>query len=66
VEAPFLSAIESMQTELHTAEPLLRDPITFEVETVIEKLKRHKSPSIDQIPAELMKSGGRTMRFDIH
>jgi hypothetical protein len=24
----------------------------------IEKLKRHKSPGIDQIPAELIKAGG--------
>jgi hypothetical protein len=64
VETPFLSAIESTwgndftQTELHTAEPLLRDPSTFEVQIAIEKLKRHKSPSIDQITAELMKSWG--------
>jgi len=28
----------------------------------IEKLKSHKSPGIDQIPAELIKAGGRTIR----
>jgi hypothetical protein len=28
----------------------------------IEKLKCHKSPGIDQIPAELIKVGGRTIR----
>jgi hypothetical protein len=28
----------------------------------IEKLKRLKSPGIDQIPAELVKKGGRKMR----
>jgi hypothetical protein len=27
----------------------------------IEKLKSHKSPDIDQIPAELIKSGGMNM-----
>jgi hypothetical protein len=27
----------------------------------IEKLKRHKSPGIDQIPAELIKARGRTI-----
>jgi len=32
----------------------------------IEKLKRHKSLSIDQIPAELIKTGGRTVHSDIH
>ena len=33
----------------------------FEVEVAIEKLKRHKSPGIDQIPAELIKVGDRTI-----
>jgi hypothetical protein len=36
-------------TEILTAEPLLREPSAFEVEMGIDKLKRHKSPSIDQI-----------------
>jgi len=31
-----------------------------------EKLKRHKSPDVDQIPAELIKTGGRTFRCEIH
>jgi hypothetical protein len=29
----------------------------FEVELAIEKLKRHKSPSTDQIAEELIKAG---------
>jgi hypothetical protein len=32
----------------------------------IEKLKRHKSPAADQIPAELIKEGGRTIQCEIH
>jgi len=36
-------------TEILTAEPLLREPSVFEVEMGIDKLKRYKSPSIDQI-----------------
>ena len=32
----------------------------------IEKLKSHKSPGIDQILAELIKAGGRTIRGEIH
>jgi len=32
----------------------------------IEKLKRHKSPSIDQIPAELIKAEFITIRSEIH
>jgi len=54
------------QTEVHTAEPLVPEPSTFEFEMFIEKLKRHKSPGIDQIPKELIKAGGRTIRFVIH
>ena len=37
------------QREIHTAEPLAPEPSDCEVELVIEKLKRHKSPGIDQI-----------------
>jgi len=32
----------------------------------IEKLKRHKSPGIDQFPAELIKTGGRTIDYEIY
>jgi hypothetical protein len=32
----------------------------------IEKLKRHKSPGIDQVPAEPIKAGGKTIRSEIH
>jgi len=42
------------QTEIQTAEPLLPEPSTFKVEVAIEKLKRHRSPGTDQIPAELI------------
>ena len=42
------------------------EPSTFEFELVIEKLKNHKSPGIDQIPAELIKADGRTIHCEIH
>jgi hypothetical protein len=32
----------------------------------IEKLKGHKSPGFDQIPAELIKAKGRKIRSEIH
>jgi hypothetical protein len=32
----------------------------------IEKLRRHKSPGIDQIPAELIKAGCGTIHSEIH
>jgi len=57
---------EVRQTEIHTAEPLVPDLSAFEVEMAIEKLKCHKSPGIDQIPAEYIKAGGRTIRSEIH
>ena len=54
------------QTELHTAEPLVPVPNALEFELAVEKLKRHKWPGIDQIPAELIKAGGRTIRSEIY
>jgi len=54
------------QAEIHTAEPLVSEASAFEVELAIEKLKNLKSPGIDQIPAELIKAGGRTFRCAIH
>jgi hypothetical protein len=44
------------QTEIHTA--LVSEPSAFEVEMAVEKLNRHKSPDIDQIPGELITEGG--------
>ena len=41
-------------------------PSAFEVEMATEILKRHKSPGIDSITAELIKAGGRTFRSEIH
>ena len=37
-----------------------------EVEMAIEKLKRHKSPGINQIPEEMIKAGSRTICSEIH
>ena len=38
------------QTEVHKAQPLVPEPSAFKVEMTIENLKRHTSPSIDQVP----------------
>jgi hypothetical protein len=54
------------KAEIHTAEPLVPEPSAFEFELAIENLKSHKSPGIDQIPAELIKAGGGTIRGAIH
>ena len=55
-----------LDRQKHTAEPLVPEPSVFEVELAIEKLKSHKSPGIDQIPAELIKAGGSTIRREIY
>jgi len=54
------------QTEINTVEPLVPESIAFEVELPVENRKSHKSPGIVQIPAELIKSGGRTVRYEVH
>jgi hypothetical protein len=54
------------RTEIRTAEPLVPEPSDSEVDMAIEKLKRHKSPGIDQIPAELIQAGRRTFPSEIH
>ena len=54
------------QAETHTAEPLVPEPSAFDVELAIGKLKSHKSPGIDEIPAELIKAGGGTICGEIH
>ena len=54
------------QTEIHTAQPLVPEPSAFEVGMAIEKLKGHKSSGVNQMPAELIKAGGRTIHYEIH
>ena len=54
------------QAEIHTAEPLVPETSAFEFELAIGKLKSHKSPGIDEIPAGLIKAGGGTICGEIH
>jgi hypothetical protein len=54
------------QTEMHTAEPFVPQPNSSEVEVAIGKLKRYKSPGVDQIPAELIQAGVETLLSEIH
>ena len=55
-----------LDRQKNTTEPLVLGPGAFEVDLFIEKLKNHNSPGIDQIPGELIKEGGRTIRYQIH
>jgi len=52
--------------EIHAAKPLVPKLSAFGVEMAIEELKRHISQGIDQIPAELIKTRGRTIHYEIH
>jgi len=48
-------------TEVQTTELLVPEPSAVEFELAIDKLKSQKSPGVDQIPAEPIKAGGRTI-----
>jgi hypothetical protein len=54
------------QIEMHTAEPFVPEPSSSEVEVAIGKLKSYKSPSVDQIPAEIIQAGWGTLLSEIH
>jgi hypothetical protein len=54
------------QMDIHTTEPLVPETSLVEVEITIGKLKSHKSPGTDQIPAELINAGGETLCSEIH
>jgi hypothetical protein len=57
---------EVRQIEVHMTEPLVPGPSRFEVEIVIAKLKKFKSPVSDQIPAEQIQAGGEMLLSAIH
>ena len=44
----------------------MSEQIAFQFEMANEKLKRHKSPGNEQIPAEMIKAGGKTIHSEIH
>jgi hypothetical protein len=54
------------QTEIHTGEPLVPEPTSFEVEIATEKLKRYKSQGINQTLAEMIQVGGDTLHSESH
>jgi hypothetical protein len=57
---------EVRQREMHIVELLEPKPNFFEVQIAIEKLKGHKSPSSDHIPAEMILLGGNILRSEMH
>jgi hypothetical protein len=58
---------DARQTEIHTAEPVVPGPSPLVAEIAIAKLKEAKlKPGSDQIPAELIQTGGETLLYEIH
>jgi hypothetical protein len=54
----FQEAGDDGQSEMHAAEPS-----ASEVEITVGKLKSYKSPGADQIPEEIIRTGGREITF---
>jgi hypothetical protein len=55
------------QTEIQTADPFVPEPSISEVEVAFGKLKSHKSPGADQLPAvPLQAEGAATLHSEIH
>jgi hypothetical protein len=52
------------QMDIHMAKPLVTEPSLVEI--AIGKLKRYKSLGTDQILAEFIKGGSKTLCFEIH
>jgi hypothetical protein len=52
------NVIDVRQIEIHTGKPLVPGPSPLEVEIVIAKLEKYKSPDSYQILAELIEAGG--------
>ena len=50
---------DARQAKLYKEETPLAEQSDTVVDVAIEKLKRHKSPSMDQIPAEVIEAGRR-------
>jgi hypothetical protein len=60
------NVIDVREIQVHTAEPLVPGPSRLEAEIAIAKLKKYKSRSSDQIPAELIQAGGEILLYVIH
>jgi hypothetical protein len=55
------SVSDVRQIEIHTAEHLVLGPRLLKIEIAIAKLKKYKLLGSDQIPAELIQVGCKTL-----
>jgi hypothetical protein len=58
-----LFRVRAVHINIMMAEPFVPEPSSSEAEVAIGKLKRYKSPGVDQIPAELIQAGGGNIAF---
>jgi len=61
-----LSMCGTEEFKIYTAEPWIPEPSEIEVEMSVKKLKKFRSPEIDNIPAELIKAGGTALIKELH
>jgi len=54
-----------LDTETKTAQTLVSELSALSLIYLL-KIKRHKPSRIDQIPAQLIKAAGRTIRYETH
>jgi hypothetical protein len=57
---------DDRQIEVRTTESSVPGPCLLEVAIAVAKLKKYKSPSSDQIPSELIQTGGEMLLSVIH
>lgn len=58
---------EQHEEEIYiTADRLVENPSFDETQISLNKLKNHKAPGADEIPAELLKYWGETLHRQIH
>jgi hypothetical protein len=55
------SVSDIRQTEVRTAESVISDPSPSKFKIAITKSKKYKSPSSDEILAELIQAGGEIL-----
>ena len=54
------------QTEIHRPQQPVPEPCANESEMAIERIKRHTSTGIHQLPTQLIKAGCGAIRSEIH
>jgi hypothetical protein len=62
----YVSQLLNMQSLSDVRQIEIPGSSRLEFEIAIAKLKKHKSPCSDQIPAELIQAGGKTLLSEIH